>query len=214
MIIASLSLFVTVLAELSAPQTTRLAELTADPTIACYGIAAGRKSTPIRENYLTFSDVVAELPRGSFFLGQRVEGENKVLVMTPTASGAIGIARFSFVAKVDAKKCEGETLFAPAFDTLKGWGEPLPGEAKLPHLEGADQTLHQGCYQAKAGAVVVNGSEKQPLEVGSILFAGDALEGSKMSATLSALDPKSGAVVGTVARKKLERVALSRCAGL
>lgn len=213
MLIASLALA----SLLSAPtpeQTTRLGELEKDPTVLCYGVAKGRKSTPVRENYLTFSDVVAEVPRGTFLFGQRVEGENKVLVLSPTAAGPIGIARHSFLVEVDRAKCSGETLYAPAFDTLKGWGEPLPGGAKNPSVAGADVVLHQGCYEAKKGATLVADGAKTPFAVGTVLFAGDPLDGKGVSAKLKVLDPKSGQVVGTVARNKLERVALSRCAGL
>lgn len=213
MLIASFAL-ASMLSAPSPEQTARLGELENDPAVVCYGVAKGRKSTPIRENYLTFSDVVAEVPRGSFFFGDRVEGENKVLVLSPTASGPIGIARHSFLVEVDKAKCSGEALYAPAFDTLKGWGEPLPGGAKSPSVSNADPVLHQGCYEAKKGAVLVADGAKTPFEKGTILFAGDPLDDKGVSAKLKVLDPKSGQVVGVVARNKLERVALSRCAGL
>lgn len=213
MLIASLAL-ASLLSAPSPEETARLGELQNDTSVLCYGVAKGRKSTPVRENYLTFSDVVAEVPRGSFLLGQRVQGENKVLVLTPTATGPIGIARHSFLVEVDRAKCSGETLYAPAFDTLKGWGEPLPGGAKNPSVSGADVVLHQGCYAAKKGAVLEVERGKTPFVVGTALFAGDALDGKGVSAKLKVLDPKSGQVVGVVARNKLERVALSRCAGL
>lgn len=213
MLIASLALA----SLLSAPtpeQTTRLGELEKDPAVLCYGVAKGRKATPVRENYLTFSDVVAEVPRGTFLFGQRVEGENKVLVLSPTAAGPIGIARHTFLVEVDHAKCSGVALYAPAFDTLKGWGEPLPGGAKNPSVSGADPVLHQGCYAAKKGAVLEADGAKTAFAAGAAFFAGDALDGKGVSAKLKVLDPKSGQVVGTVARNKLERVALSRCAGL
>lgn len=213
MLIVSLAL-ASMLSAPSPEETARLGELQNDPSVLCYGVANGRKSTPVRENYLTFSDVVAEVPRGRFFFGDRVEGENKVLVLSPTATGGIGIARHSFLVEVDRAKCSGDALYAPAFDTLKGWGEPLAGGAKSPSVSGADPVLHQGCYEAKKGATLEADGAKTPFAVGTVLFAGDPLDGKGVSAKLKVLDPKSGQVVGLVARNKLERVALSRCAGL
>lgn len=214
MLMTTLTVFMTLMTDLPDPQATRLAEITAESTVACYGVAAGRRSTPIRENYLTFSDVVGELKRGVFMLGERVPGENKVLVLTPTAAGPIGIARFTFLKQVDKAKCTGSALYAPAFDTLMGWGEPLPGVAPLPRQKKADPTLHQGCYQAKAGAILRDVAHVQRLPPGMLLWGGDALEGKGVSATLQVLDPISGHAFATVARSKVERVPLSRCAGL
>lgn len=196
------------------PEQTRLGQLERDETAACYGVGKGRKSTPIRENYLTFSDVVGEIDRGRFFFGHRVTGENKVLVLTPTANGPIGIARLSFLVEVDRKHCAGDTLYAPAFDTLQAWGAALPGRPDLPSVANANQEIHQGCYAAKAGAAVQNGKDKAPLAKGTLFFGGDPLDGKGVSAKLQILDPKSGASVGTVARSKVQRVARSKCAGL
>jgi hypothetical protein len=201
-------------ADLSPAETARLAALQRDATVQCYGVAKGRKSVPIRENYLTFSDVVGEVGKGTFFLGQRVAGENKVLVLTPTAEGAIGIARHTFLAEVDAARCGGEALYAPPFDTLKGWGQPLAGGDRNPSVANADPVLHQGCYRAKQGASIQTPDGRTRLAPGTVLFAGDPLDGKGVSARLKALDPASGKTVGDVARSRLERVALAQCANL
>ncbi len=206
--------------DLSGAEGARLAELVRDPAVQCFSVAKGRSTAPIRENYLTYSDVVAEIPARSVFLGKRVEGENKVLVLTPTALGPIGIVRHSFVEELHGKEFRSEhcgdvaRLFAPPFDTLKGWGDPLPGTAPNPSVANADVVLHQGCYRAKKGAVLRTPEGRVRVDPGTVLFAGDPLDGKGVSAKLQALDPATGKTTGTIARSKLERVALSACGTL
>ena len=52
MLIASLAL-ASLLSVPTPEQTSRLGELENDPAVLCYGVARGKKSTPVRENYLT-----------------------------------------------------------------------------------------------------------------------------------------------------------------
>jgi len=205
-----------ILGDVPDARADRLAALGADPAVACYEVAPGRKSTPVRENFLTFSDVVAVIPRGKAVFGVRVAGENKVQIVVPDAATEIGIARHTFLKEVGKERCEGERLFAPSFDSLLGWGEPLPGVAGSPKVDkGEGLMLHQGCYAATGDVSfkAVDG-EKVKVAKGDVFFGGDALDDGRVSPKLKVLDPTSGDVRGLIGRTKLERVPLSKCAAL
>ncbi|MFT5430734.1 MAG: hypothetical protein ACI9OJ_001410 [Myxococcota bacterium] len=130
----------------------RVAALSSQAEVGCYTVAKSRRSTPIRENYFTYSEVVDRVTRGQYFFGVRVASENKVLVHSPNATGAVGIARFTFTRQVDLKKCRTvSSLVAPGRAELKGWGRPLSGEAAMPKPPAGPASNHgsHGCYQNK-----------------------------------------------------------------
>lgn len=126
---------------------SRIDVLLATPQVACYGVAAGRRSSPVRENYFTYSPIVYRLKRSAVFAGVRVGGENKVLVHSPNAKGAIGIVRHSFTSSRPISDCKNAAkLFAPGRAQLTGWGRPLDGQTALPEPAGPLRSTH-GCYR-------------------------------------------------------------------
>lgn len=208
--ILALGLWVS-LGTLGDKELARRAELERDPSIGCWEVASGRRTTPIRENYLTYSDVVGTVKRGEVFFGQRVQGENKVLVMTPTAADWIGIARFTFLKEVPKERCASGSLLAPAYEELLSWVTPLPGVAAWPRLDNT-LPLHVGCYLGLRGATLIDPDGGRQSLAGELFWAGDPLDQGRVSTKLEVLTP-SGERRGKVSRSSLERMPLSRCAG-
>jgi hypothetical protein len=121
--------------------------------MACYGVAADRRSLPIRENYIALSPAVDRLRRGQVFIGQRVAAENKVLVYSPEVEGAVGIARHTFTRRVSSAYCLAEkTLYMPNARNIKGWGRALDGDMPLPTAPGRNYSA--ACYQHKKSKAV------------------------------------------------------------
>jgi len=193
------------------PEAQRLAALEADPTISCYAVAHDRASVPVRENYFTYSPIVAHIPRGKVFLGQRVVGENKVLVMSPNAPMEIGIARFTFTEVIDRGQCKGPALYQPRYDELLAWTPPFDGLAPLPSPKAPAQLLTSwGCFEAKA-ATRLAGADGIALSAKQVFFAERPLDGNRYLTTLSVLDAKNGDVLGTVSERKVKQVPIMRC---
>ena len=121
-------------------------ELMETPGIACYTTAADRSSLPIRENFLALSPEVDRIRRGEVFLGDRVRGENKILVYSPYVNGPIGLARYTFAREIPMSRCSNTArLHSPASNEIKGWGSALEFEEALPKPPGLHSSV--GCYQ-------------------------------------------------------------------
>ncbi|MBL8786174.1 MAG: hypothetical protein JNJ59_14845 [Deltaproteobacteria bacterium] len=193
------------------PEAQRLAALEADPSISCYAVAFDRPSVPVRENYFTYSPIVASIPRGKVFLGQRVVGENKVLVMSPNAPMEIGIARFTFTEVVARDQCKGKALYQPRYDELLVWSPPFDGLTPAPSPKPPAQLLTSwGCFEAPKATRLASADETT-VPAGQAFFAERPLVGNHYSTTLSVLDAKSGEALGTVSERKVKQVPLSRC---
>jgi|GEM_PF-2155880 len=193
----------------------RIAAVSAPEDVACYEVAKGRASVPIRENYFTFSPIVGSVSRGQLFLGRRVEGENKVLVLTPHAAGSIGIARFTFTREVEKERCSGDKLYAPEYNELQAWTPPLPGEVEAPRSPGRIFSTF-GCYttiRKTALKVPQKGDASIELPNGQLFFAGYEDESGKYRNKLVVLDASGGAELGTVVSTRVKRVGLAECAG-
>ena len=125
-----------------------ISTLANEPDMACYATAPDRASLPVRENYLALSPTVGRIKRGRVFWGQRVAGENKVLVYSPNISGPIGIARHSFTRQVNSSRCwNWDKLYAPGADEIMGWGEALTGAEPIPRSPTVSGSA--GCYRLK-----------------------------------------------------------------
>ena len=125
--------------------------------MACYGIATNRRALPLRENYMALSPVVGQIRRGTVFIGQRVTGENKILVYSPNVEGPIGLARNTFARRVSSAYCRKEDrLYSPAADEIKGWGRAPEGDMPLPTAPGNNYSA--ACYQHKTSKAVFWGN--------------------------------------------------------
>ena len=191
-----------------ADAAARAQALLATEGFGCYGVARGRASLPVRENYLTYSAVVDTIPRAKVFIGQRVQGENKVLVFTPHAEDWIGIARHSFTMAVPAARCAGEALYQPAYAELRQWVRPRPGELEAPRPPG-ERRGSWGCFAAK-GRVALPFSG---LGDGQRFFAERVDVDGRYTGKLRVLDGWSGEVIGEVSLGRAELVPVSECGG-
>ena len=164
--------------------------------IRCYGAARGRRSTPIRENYFTYSPVIDRLKRDGVFIGRRVWGENKILVYSPRAMGAIGIVRHSFTRRLPNSKCLGSVaLYAPDRTQVKGWGGALAGEPTIPRPPGRARSSF-ACYQSRKDASLFWGARRET--------------GGRYQSKVGVLG-NDGEVVTYVGLKKVTRVGRARC---
>lgn len=191
------------------PEAQRLAALEADPSISCYAVAFDRPNVPVRENYFTYSPIVATIPRGKVFFGQRVPGENKVLVMSPKVSMEVGIARFTFTQLVERDACKGAALYQPGYDKLLVAPAPFEGISPLPSPPG-DRLTSWGCFEATKVARLAS-ADPITLSPKQVFFAERPLVGNHYGSTLSVLDAKSGEALGTVSERHTKQVPLSRC---
>lgn len=180
----------------------------APPTLACYAVAKGRAATPVRENYFTYSPIVGSIVAGKVFLGERVTGENKVLVYSPGVPDPIGIARFTFTSEVPMSRCSGSRLYAPAYADLLAWVSPPAGEAAAPKPPGSDYHSSWGCFQAPRALGLSDGTSlpaRQPF------FAVRGERDGGYTNELSVLDGATGATVGATTSRRVTQVPLARC---
>lgn len=195
-------------ADAPADAAARAQALLATEGFACYGVARGRASLPVRENYLTYSAVVDTLPRSKFFIGQRVQGENKVLVFTPHAEDWIGIARHSFTVEVPVARCSGEALYQPAYAALRQWVRPRPGELEAPRPPG-ERRGSWGCFAAKGRVTLPVAT----LGGGQRFFAERVDVDGRYTGVLRVLDASSGETLGEVSLGRAELVPVAECGG-
>ena len=208
-LVTLLSLSLISLSTPSFAQSPDQAAPAAAPTLACYAVAKGRASTPVRENYYTYSPVVGSIAAGKVFLGTRVTGENKVLVYSPHLPQWIGIARFTFTTEVPASRCTGSRLYAPRYADLLAWVSPPDGEAAAPKPPGSDSFSSWGCFQSARALTLSDGSS---LPARQTFFAVRGERDGGYTSELSVLEAGVGAVVGTTHTARVTQVPLARCA--
>jgi len=180
------------------------------PNSACYAVAPGRASLPVRENYFTYSPIVAAVPAGKVFIGQRVTGENKVLVFVPAATDSIGIARFTFTQEVPRARCAGSRLFQPSYDALLAWTNPRPGEVAAPRPPGAERLSSWGCFQTSHAVDLGGSAIHLPARQRFFAVRGESDSGGYTS-ELTLIDAGDGTIGGTISEGRVKQVPLTVC---
>ena len=185
----------------------------ARPEVTCWAPAKGRKDVPIRENYMTWSPIVGHIAKDQVFWGERVPGENKVLVRTPDHGLLVGIARHTFLRAVEREACAGPGLYAPLAGELFAWttnGNDNPIGVRPP----TNAFSHHGCYVLKSDRHVSPYKNAVPFELqpGDIFFGASDPVGKRYPNDLVILHPEGHGPLAVIPLRDATRVAYARCA--